>query len=68
MAEKRTISVPSDGRRGNAFALLGEVKRAMKEAGWTRIEIERFIEEATSGDYDHMLHVINQYCDDVEEE
>ncbi len=66
MSNKSTISIPSAGKQGNPFALLGECRRAMKEAGWGRLEIERFIEEATSGDFEHLLRVIDQYCEDVE--
>lgn len=49
------ITVKLVGEDGNAFAILGRCSRAMKEAGVPKTEIDRFIEEATSGNYDNLL-------------
>lgn len=43
------------GPEGNAFAVLGNVQGAMKRAGKSREEISAYVNEATSGDYDHLL-------------
>jgi hypothetical protein len=48
------------GEDGNAFAILGRVQRALKEAGVPHDEIRAFYEEATAGDYDHLLRVVMQ--------
>jgi hypothetical protein len=45
---------------GNAFAIMGKVKRAMKNAGVSKEDIEKYSEEATSGDYDNLLVVTMQ--------
>lgn len=45
------------GVDGNAFNIMGYVRRAMKEAGFTREEIEAYTKDATSGDYNHLLVV-----------
>jgi hypothetical protein len=41
---------------GNAFAILAEVRVALKNAGVSQIIIDAYTAEATSGDYDHLLH------------
>ena len=45
------------GIDGNAFNILGYVRRAMKETGFTKDEIEAYTKDATSGDYNHLLVV-----------
>jgi hypothetical protein len=51
------------GTDGNAFAVLGHVMRALREAGWTQEERDAFRAEATSGDYDHLLGTIMKHLD-----
>jgi len=45
------------GSDGNAFAILGAVKRAMKKGGCTSKQINEYVREATSGDYNDLLAV-----------
>lgn len=52
---KFDVEVELSGNDGNAFAILGAVKKALKSAGATTEEQEQFFSEATSGDYDHLL-------------
>jgi hypothetical protein len=40
---------------GNAFYILGKVQRALRRAGVPKEEIDAYMAEATSGDYDHLL-------------
>ena len=49
------INVELIGTDGNAFAVLGKVRRAMIEAGVSTEEIEDFMGEAMSSNYDHLL-------------
>jgi hypothetical protein len=49
------VEVQLTGEDGNALAIIGQVSRALKQAGVPREERELFVEEATSGDYDHVL-------------
>lgn len=49
------IEVELVGQDGNAFVILGAVRRAMRSAGVSSEEIDSFYDEATSGDYDHLL-------------
>ena len=52
------------GEDGNAFAILGRVRRAMRQAGWPREKVEEFLREAMSGDYDRLLMTVLRYCDE----
>jgi hypothetical protein len=42
------------GEDGNAFVILGRVKRAIMRSNHPELA-EAFIKEATAGDYDHLL-------------
>jgi len=49
------VRVQLTGHDGNAFAVLGVVTRALRAGGASREEVALFYEEATAGDYDHLL-------------
>lgn len=49
------ISVQLVGEDGNAFAILGRVTDALRRGGVAKAEINVFVAEATSGNYDELL-------------
>ena len=49
------IEVSLSDSDGNAFAILGRVRKALRQANVSDAEIETFTSEAKSGDYDHLL-------------
>jgi len=49
------VTVQLTGNDGNAFAILGAVARALKRAKVPKEEVDAFMDEAKSGDYDHLL-------------
>jgi hypothetical protein len=49
------VVVKLTGSDGNAFAIMVAVKKAMKRASVDKSNIDAFLEEAQSGDYDHLL-------------
>lgn len=53
------------GCDGNAFSILGRCRRAALKSGWTREDFKQFIDEATKGDYDHLLGTVMKYFDPV---
>jgi len=57
------IEVELVGHDGNAFAIIGRVRKAMQRAKVPDEEIEKFKEEATAGDYDHLLQTCMQWVD-----
>ena len=58
------ITVQLTGHDGNAFAVLGRVREALRRGGRSDL-IEPFTAEATGGDYDHLLQTCHRYvhCD-----
>lgn len=56
-SQKSKPKVKLIGCDGNAFAIMGNVKRALAKAGYSQEEVQRYFEEATAGDYDHLLQV-----------
>jgi len=49
------IVVDLIGNDGNAFAIMGRVKGELRNAGVSEEEIQEYIDESTSGDYNHLL-------------
>lgn len=48
------------GEDGNAFAILGRVRRAISKSNHPEL-VEPFMQEATSGDYDNLLQTCMRY-------
>lgn len=55
MPKYKNITVKLVGKDGNAFYILGSCLRAMRQAGLSKEECDKFQTEATSGNYDHLL-------------
>lgn len=51
------------GEDGNAFAILGRLQRALRRAEVPADEIKAVMDEAMSGDYDHLLATVMQTVD-----
>jgi len=49
------IHVRLTGTDGNAFSILGKVQRELRRAGVPQEEIRAFTEEATRGDFNHLM-------------
>jgi hypothetical protein len=49
------VEVQLVGTDGDAYAILGSVKKALKAAGVPAADVTEYFDEATSGDYDHLL-------------
>lgn len=59
------VSMNLVGLDGNAFALMGEFQKNARRQGWEREEIEKVLDECTSGDYDHLLRVLMAHTEAV---
>ena len=57
MTKYPEIEVQLTGNDGNAFAVMGAVKRALKRAKVSADEISEYTEQSMSGDYDYLLRV-----------
>ena len=49
------IEVTLTGTDGNAFAVIGKVCSELRRGGVSKEEVNAFTEEATAGDYNHVL-------------
>ena len=49
------IEVQLTGEDGNAWSVLGRMRKALRRAKIGNDEIEQFTKEATNGDYNHLL-------------
>ena len=56
------IEVELVGSDGNAFGLMGKVKRALKDGGRSDL-VKPFMAEAMSGDYDNLLQTCMKYVE-----
>lgn len=55
------IEVELSGQDGNAFAIVSRTARAMGRGGVSMEQVDLFREEATSGDYEHLLAVVQKW-------
>ena len=46
------------GQDGNSFMILARAWEAARKAKWSDFEIKRFLDEAVSGDYNHLLATV----------
>lgn len=63
MTEKYTLV----GIDGNAFNVMGYVRRAMRNEKFPAAEIESYTKDATSGDYNHLLCVSSRMIEKCNE-
>ncbi len=59
------IQVKLVGEDGNAFAIIGAVRKALRRGGVGPEEVSAFSDEATSGDYDNVLATAMAWVDVV---
>ena len=55
------ITVTLVGVDGNAFSILGEVRKALRKGGVPAEQVKEFMMEATSGNYDHLLATVAEW-------
>lgn len=51
------------GTDGNAFSIMGKVSTGLRKAGAADADIESFMNEAMSGDYDNVLVTAMRWAD-----
>ena len=65
MKPRYPVKVRLIGEDGNAFAILGRVRAALKAYGVPPEELRAFNNQAIAGDYDHLLKICQQWVDVV---
>ncbi len=51
------VKVKLAGEDGNAYAIMGQVGKALKKGGATPEQLTQYINDSKSGDYDNLLRV-----------
>ena len=59
---KEKLDVDLTNIDGNAFAIMGAIRKEAIRAGWAEEEIEEVLEDMRSGDYDHLVQVAIEVC------
>jgi len=59
----KTVNLDLVGVNGNAFMIMDVFQRQAKKEDWTQDEIDLVLKETKSGDYDHLLATIINYCE-----
>ena len=54
-------TVKLTGQDGNAFSVMGLVKKALKHAGADKEYVDKYLKESTVGDYSYLLAVSMEY-------
>lgn len=63
------IHVRLVGEDGNAFSILARVRRALSHGGVSHAEVDKFVKDATRGNYDHLLCTVMDWVQtDTEDE
>ena len=57
------VKVTLTGEDGNAFSIIGRVKRALRDGGASSAECTEFVDEATSSDYDNVIATAMKWVD-----
>jgi hypothetical protein len=55
------VFVQLTGEDGNAFAIMGRVISALKDAGVSKEEIDEYLAQSKSGDYDNLLRTAAEW-------
>ena len=56
-----TVVMDIDGPDGNAFAIMGAVSKALKNAGVSKEEITAYSMDSMSGDYENLLATADKW-------
>jgi hypothetical protein len=65
---EKTVDLDLVGVNGNAFMIMGVFRRQAVKEGWSDEEIQMVLDEAKSGNYDHLMATIINHCDSKKEE
>ena len=61
MAGVKQITLKLVGLDGNAYCLMAEFQCQAKAEGWSDDEIKAVMDEAKSGNYDHLLATLSKH-------
>lgn len=62
------VKVPLVGHDGNAFAIIGRAITAARRGGVPKTDIDKFVNQAQSGDYSRLLTTVMEWFDTTDED
>lgn len=62
LVEKK-IKLKLAGLDGNAFSLMGAFANAARKEKWSKEEIDTVLDEAMSGEYNHLVATLAAHCE-----
>lgn len=60
---KYPVKVKLSGTDGNAYAIMGKVQGALRKHGVDKADIDEYLKESMSGDYNHLLATACKYVE-----
>lgn len=66
--DQRKVDLNLVGLDGNAFVLMGTFSKTAKRQGWSEEEVEAVLAECKSSDYDHLLGVLMEFTDPLDDD
>jgi hypothetical protein len=61
MVKYPEIEVTISGHDGNAFAIMSRIQATMRRAGVPKEELDQYLAESMSGDYDNLLRTASSW-------
>ena len=68
LLDGKKVKLTLVGLDGNAFSLMGAFSKAARREGWSKEEIKTVMNACQSGDYDNLISVLMDHCDEDDEE
>ena len=68
MIREKVTSTPVidlTGPEGNAFVLMGYASRWARQLGYEREDQEKLLKDMSSGDYEHLLSVLEEHFGEI---
>jgi len=65
MIVDKKVTLKMVGLDSNAFSVMGAWKQQARKEKWTKEEIDAVLNEAMSGDYNHLLATIMEHSKDI---
>jgi hypothetical protein len=66
--KSKKVKMQLVGLDGNAYSVMGAFQQEARRQGWTKEEIDKVLNEAMSGDYNHLLATIIENVDMPDED
>lgn len=68
MTITKKVKLELVGLDGNAYSLMGAFQRQARKEAWTPEEIKSVLNDAMSGDYNHLLCTLSAVCESPNED